>query len=171
MQEIIVTWPEYNQKIEQLAYKVYQSNWEFNQILCIARGGLRVGDVFSRLFNKPLAILSVASYSGTDGTVRGKLTFSRNISMTTETLSSKLLLVDDLVDSGVTMTQTCSWLKVHKEHEVDEIKTAAIWYKACSILEPDFYIDYLPDNPWVRQPFSIYEGLTPTDLHKSSWHS
>jgi len=51
-------------KIEQLAVKIYQSNWEFNQIVCLARGGLGVGDLLARIYNQPLAILATSSYVG-----------------------------------------------------------------------------------------------------------
>ena len=64
MNDIYITWNDYHKKIEQLAKKVHEDNLKFNQIICIAKGGLRVGDVFSRLFNVPLAILSVESYHG-----------------------------------------------------------------------------------------------------------
>ena len=46
-----VSWDVYHQAIEQLAKQVHASEWEFDHILCLARGGLRPGDVFSRLFN------------------------------------------------------------------------------------------------------------------------
>src|ERR1700674_970227 len=42
--------------------KIHQSGWRFNQIICIARGGLRVADVLSRIFEPLLAILSTHSY-------------------------------------------------------------------------------------------------------------
>ncbi len=48
-----VEWPEYDRMIEQLALRVHASAWRFDQILCLARGGLRVGDVLSRVFDKP----------------------------------------------------------------------------------------------------------------------
>ena len=41
---------------ERLALKVHASGWEFNQILCLARGGMRPGDILSRVFDKPLAM-------------------------------------------------------------------------------------------------------------------
>ena len=59
MKDIYITWEDYHKKIEQLAKKIHDDNLKFNQIICIAKGGLRVGDIFSRLFNVPLAILSV----------------------------------------------------------------------------------------------------------------
>ena len=66
-------------------------------------GGLRVGDVFSRVFKLPLAILFTSSYVEEHGTVRGDLTVSKQITMTSDTLGDKVLLVDDLVDSGGTL--------------------------------------------------------------------
>jgi hypothetical protein len=42
---------------------------------------------------------------------------------------------------------------------VTEVKSAVIWYKACSSVKPDFYLDYLPSNPWIHQPFEEYDGL------------
>jgi len=51
-----VSWDEYNTLVERLALQVHQSGWRFNQIICIARGGMRVGDVLSRIYEQPLAI-------------------------------------------------------------------------------------------------------------------
>ena len=57
MKDIYISWEDYHKKIESLAKKIYQDNCKFNQIICIAKGGLRVGDIFSRLFDVPLAII------------------------------------------------------------------------------------------------------------------
>ena len=61
MTDLFVSWEEYHKKTEELAIKVYEDDWEFNQVVCIAKGGMRVGDVFARIFDVPLAILSVES--------------------------------------------------------------------------------------------------------------
>jgi hypothetical protein len=164
MSDLYISWPDYHQKIESLAVKIYQSGWEFNQIICIAKGGLRIGDILSRLFRQPLGIISAASYGGKDNQNRGSIKFSSHISLVNNTLGDKLLLVDDLVDSGVTLEQTIQWLNLHFSGEIKEIKTAVIWYKGCSVLAPDYYLQYLPDNPWIHQPFEKYEQITPADL-------
>ena len=75
-----VSWESYNRSIEQLALKVHESGWQFDQVLCLARGGLRPGDVFSRIFDVPLAILSTSSYRAEAGTVQGDLDISKHIS-------------------------------------------------------------------------------------------
>ena len=52
--DLEVSWSDYHQKIEQLAVQIYESGWEFNQIVCLARGGLRVGDILSRIYKLSL---------------------------------------------------------------------------------------------------------------------
>jgi uncharacterized protein len=156
MFDLDVSWDEYHQSIEQLAERIFQSSYEFNQIVCLARGGLRVGDILSRIFDRPLAILAASSYSGDGDRQRGKLAIASQLTMTTERLGDRILLVDDLVDSGVTLQQTTIWL--HDLHpEIQTLKTAVLWYKACSTYVPDYYISYLPNNPWIHQPFEKYD--------------
>ncbi len=164
MLDFYVSWSDYHQTIEQLAVKIYQSNWHFNQIVCLARGGLRVGDVLSRIYKQPLAILATSSYTGPGKQERGSLTFSSNLTMTTAELGSHILLVDDLVDSGVTLQQTIPRLEQYVGSPIKEIRTAVLWYKACSVIAPDYYVEYLPDNPWIHQPFEHYEQMNPADL-------
>ena len=158
MSDLNISWDEYHHSIELLAHQISHSRWEFNQIVCLARGGLRVGDIFSRIFQQPLAILAASSYGGSHQQARGKLSIASQITMTTDRLGSRVLLVDDLVDSGVTLQQTVGWLK-DRHPEIQELKTAVLWYKACSIYAPDYYGSYLPDNPWIHQPFEQYDLL------------
>ena len=164
MSDLYVSWSEYHQKIERLAAIVQQSDWSFNQIVCIAKGGLRVGDTFSRIFDQPLAIMSTSSYGGEGNRVRGSITFSRDLAMTTANLGSHILLVDDLADSGVTLKRTVAWLHHHYGFYIDDIRTAVLWYKDCSVIKPDYYVDHLADNPWIHQPFEKYEEMSPADL-------
>jgi hypoxanthine phosphoribosyltransferase len=73
-----VTWDQYNTLVERLALAVHESGFRFNQIICIARGGMRVGDVLSRIYEQPLAILSTHSYSSEGGTLRGELVIAEH---------------------------------------------------------------------------------------------
>ncbi len=64
---LYVSYDEYHNLIEKLAIKVHQSGWQFDTILCLARGGMRPGDILSRVFDKPLAIMSTSSYRSDAG--------------------------------------------------------------------------------------------------------
>jgi uncharacterized protein len=166
--DLKISWAEYHQLIEQLAHQIHRSQWEFNQILCLAKGGLRIGDILARLFDQPLAILNVASYGGSGNREQGRLRFAEHLT-NFGPLGDRLLIVDDLVDSGASLQQTEIWLQSHGP-QVREIRTAVLWYKGRSQFQPDYYAQYLPDNPWIRQPFEHYEaGIAPlVDRHAKS---
>ncbi|HMA30354.1 MAG TPA: phosphoribosyltransferase family protein [Casimicrobiaceae bacterium] len=160
-----IDWHQYNRLVERLALKVHESGWRFNQIICIARGGLRVGDVLSRIFDQPLAILSTHSYSSEGGTIRGELVIAEHMTMTKPRLGDRVLLVDDMVDSGHTLAAVHAELPRRFPH-VTELRTAVLWWKACSVFKPDYWVDYLADNPWIQQPFEVYDDLDPDRLRE-----
>jgi hypoxanthine phosphoribosyltransferase len=157
MPELYVSWVEYHRSIELLAAKIHQSDYQFDQIICIARGGLRVGDILSRIFHQPLAILATSSYRD-ETHERGKIAIASQMTMTTARLGSQVLLVDDLVDSGITLQQTIVWLR-ERYPEIEQIRTAVIWHKARSICVPDYSVSYLADDPWIHQPFEKYDRI------------
>jgi hypoxanthine phosphoribosyltransferase len=160
---LYVTWDEYNRLVERLALSVHESGFGFNQIICVARGGLRVGDVLSRIYDLPLAILSTHSYAAEGGTIRGELVIAEHMTMTRPRLGDRVLLVDDMVDSGHTLEAVHNELPKRFPH-LTEVKTAVLWWKACSVFKPDFYVEHLPDNPWIHQPFEVYDTLRPGEL-------
>lgn len=168
MTDLDVSWSEYHCHIEQLAVKIDQSGWKFNQIVCIAKGGLRIGDILCRLYDQPLAILFAASYGGTGNRERGKIRFADNLAMIGSELGDQVLLIDDLADSGASLIESKEWLKTNYGEQITEIKTGVIWYKSCSVIIPDYYVAYLTDNPWIRQPFEVYEALSPDQLQVKS---
>lgn len=160
MADLHVSWPEYREKIERLAVEIYRSGWQPDAIVCLAKGGLRVGDVLCRVFDVPLAILSAASYRGRD---RGEIVLSAHLSMTVATLRDRVLLVDDLADSGASLQAACEWLQ-QRYDAIAELKTATLWHKGHARVVPDYYVESLPDNPWIQQPFEAYERTTPAEL-------
>ncbi|MBP0000618.1 MAG: phosphoribosyltransferase [Cyanobacteria bacterium SID2] len=164
MSDLYVSWTQYHQLIERLAANLYQSGWKFDRIVCIARGGVRVGDILSRVFQCPLAILATSSYGGTEGRERGAISIAEHLTMSSPMLGKRVLLVDDLVDSGESLKVVLAWLLDRYGSEIEEIRTAVLWYKACGNIQPDYYVEYLPDNPWIHQPFECYEQMSPASL-------
>ncbi len=161
--DLYVEWDEYHRLIERLCLLVHESSWRFDSLLCLARGGLRVGDVISRIYDVPLAILAASSYRAASGTRQGQLDIGEYITMTSDVLSGNLLLVDDLVDSGVTLARVVDHLK-SRYRAIEEVRTAVIWYKACSTFKPDYFVEHLPASPWIHQPFEVYDALGPEKL-------
>ena len=160
---LYVSYDEYHSLIEKLAIKIHQSNWEFDTILCLARGGMRPGDILSRILNKPLAIMSTSSYRSNAGTQQGHLDIARFITTPQGEIAGRVLLVDDLADSGHTLNQVIKLLQTNYA-PITELRSAVIWTKGVSTFTPDFSVEYLPTNPWIHQPFESYDSMSPDQL-------
>jgi len=159
---LYVSWDEYHMLIERLALKVAASRWPFDQILCLARGGMRPGDVLSRVFDKPLAIMSTSSYRAEGGTIQGRLDMAKYITMPKGDLGGRVLLVDDLADSGLTLKAVVDRLRGMPA--ITELRSAVIWTKGVSTYSPDYFVEHLPTSPWIHQPFEEYDTLRPEGL-------
>ncbi len=167
MKDLYVSWDEYNRLIEKLTLQVWESAWHFDAIVCLARGGLRIGDVMSRMFDRPLGVIFTSSYREEEGTRQSRLQIAEHLSSAQPLPGENWLLVDDLVDSGSTLVEVLPELK-RRHPQVKEIRSAVIWRKGASVAEPDYYIENLPTNPWIHQPFEEYDHMRPADL-KTRW--
>ncbi|MCG5031830.1 phosphoribosyltransferase [Mesosutterella sp. OilRF-GAM-744-9] len=157
MADLFVSWQDYIDLNEQLVLKVADSGWEFDSLLCLARGGMRPGDIFSRVMSRPLNVLSTSSYRADAGRTQGELSISSRITGTGE-IRGRLLLVDDMVDSGLTIRRVVESLKKNFP-AVTEVRVAVLWWKERSAFRPDYYVSYLKGDPWIHQPFEMYDDL------------
>jgi uncharacterized protein len=161
--QLWVDWPAYYRLIERLAVQIYQSGYHIDSLLCVARGGLRAGDVLSRIFEKPLGILVVSSYREDGGTRRGELQIASALSSLEPSPSGRVLLVDDLADSGLTLERVVAHLR-NVYAQIAQLRTAVLWLKGCSRYRPDYFVEFLPDSPWIHQPFERYDHMKPEEL-------
>ncbi len=172
-EKLIIDWKEYNLIVEKLALQIHNSGYKPDLLIGIARGGLPIIDVCSRIFKLKCAYLAVESYSGKEiEDQQGTLVFSREMSSTVQDMKGNILLCDDLSDTGVTLNKSIDWLKKYPplKGKIKNIKTAVLWKKKDSTFEPDFCAQRLDDNPWIVQPFERYEEIRIEDLvkkHKS----
>ena len=160
---LYVSYDEYHDLIEKLALKIHQSGWQFDNILCLARGGMRPGDILSRIFDKPLAIMSTSSYRAESGTVQGHLDIARYITTPKGEIAGRVLLVDDLADSGHTLKRVIDTLR-NNYQPITDLRSAVIWTKGVSTFQADYSVEFLPTNPWIHQPFEQYDTLRPEGL-------
>jgi hypoxanthine phosphoribosyltransferase len=160
---LYVSYDEYHGLCEKLAIRIHQSGWEFDTILCLARGGMRPGDILSRIFDKPLAIMSTSSYRAEAGTVQGHLDIAHYITTPRGEIAGRVLLVDDLADSGLTLHKVVEMVR-SKYTKVTELRSAVLWTKGLSKFTPDYSVEFLPSNPWIHQPFESYDAMRPEKL-------
>ena len=160
---LYISYDEYHNLVEKLAIKVHQSGWAFDTILCLARGGMRPGDILSRVFDKPLAIMSTSSYRADAGTTQGHLNIASFITTPKGEIAGKVLLVDDLADTGHTLTAVINQLRTNYP-PITELRSAVIWTKGLSTFQADYSVEELPTNPWIHQPFEAYDAMSPQQL-------
>lgn len=153
--KIIVTWPAYFKLLRKLIKQV-KKDYQPQQIVCIARGGLIPGEMVSRALNVPLAIFFANSYPGTSEQ-RTQIVFSEHMTSLKSIKKERVLLVDDLADSGTTLEEAKTWLNKKYQVPLSQIRTAVIWQKETSSYSPDYYTQFVPFSgknqcPWIIQP-------------------
>ena len=164
--KLIISFEEYLDTVEKLALKIHQ-NYKPTVLVGIMRGAAPIIDILSRILTLPTAYIVIQSYSGKGiEDKQGKLMFAREISsLAVPKDFNKVLLVDDLSDTGLTLNKSIEWLKNYnpiKDH-IEEIKTACLWKKKSSTFTPDFCSVLLNHDPWIVQPTEHYEEI---DINK-----
>lgn len=147
---INVTYEEYNDLIFKLADKV--RDYDPTTIVCISRGGLYLGNALSIILKKPLAVISATSYNNN---TQNNLVISKYIAHTSP-IGNKILLVDDMSDTGVTLLAVRKKL-LDELLNIDYLLTATIWVKPKTTYIPTFYVSMLETEEWIVQPFETFD--------------
>ena len=166
-EKLIITFDEYTKIVEKLAIQIHK-NYKPTVLVGIMRGAAPIIDILSRILKLPIAYIVIQSYSG-EGMEdkQGQLMFARDISSLAEDKDfDRVLLIDDLSDTGLTLNKSIEWLKNYEpiKNHINEIKTACLWKKKSSTFEPDFCPVKLDSDPWIVQPTEHYEELTIEDI-------
>ena len=167
--KLIITFDEYTKIVEKLAIDIHRS-YKPTVLVGIMRGAAPILDILSRILKLPIAYIVIQSYSGDKmEDKQGQLMFAREISSLAENKDfNKVLLVDDLSDTGLTLNKSIEWLKKYEPTKsfIKEVKTACLWKKKSSTFEPDFCPVKLDSDPWIVQPTEHYEEISIEEIIK-----
>ena len=157
--KLIISFEEYLNTVEKLSFDISKA-YKPTVLVGIMRGAAPIIDILSRIFKLPTAYIVIQSYSGKGlEDKQGDLVFARDISSIANDKDFKrILLVDDLSDTGLTLNKSIEWLKTYEPIKtyIEEIKTACLWKKKSSKFKPDFCPVNLSDDPWIVQPTEHY---------------
>jgi len=167
--KLIITFDEYTKIVEKLAIEI-NNNYKPTVLVGIMRGAAPILDILSRILKLPIAYIVIQSYSGKNmEDKQGQLMFAREISSLAKNKDfAKVLLVDDLSDTGLTLNKSIEWLKKYEpiKNYINQVKTACLWKKKSSTFEPDFCPVKLKSDPWIVQPTEHYEELSMEEIIK-----
>ena len=170
-EKLIISFEEYTKIVEKLAIEIH-NNYKPTVLVGSMRGAAPILDILSRILKLPIAYIVFQSYSGKGmEDKQGQLIFAREISSLAENKDfNKVLLVDDLSDTGLTLNKSIEWLKKYEpiKNYIKEIKTACLWKKKSSTFNPDFCPIKLESDPWIVQPTEHYEELSMEEIIKKN---
>jgi len=144
-----ISWDEFEGMANRLTNKIPKNS--FDSILCISSGGLVLGKLMSDKLDLPLAVIAAKAYQ--KGKESEEKEFKRGGIASLDPLYGNLLLVDDLVHTGTTISRISNHLK--EQNGISKIKTATIYIKPSSIFVPDHYIR--STEKWIVFPYEKNE--------------
>ena len=139
----------YYDLIYRLIERVKESGFKPDCVLGVVRGGYVPAEAMSRAFGIPLALIRSSSYH------HGIKTNSPVFSETLGVIDGRVLIVDDLVDTGETLIALKGLVMANPL--VKEVKTAVIWAKQDDIA--DFHVVRAPRGEWIHQPMDLFERI------------
>jgi hypoxanthine phosphoribosyltransferase len=148
----VLTWNRTYNVLLSLARKIVRSGYVPDVIVGVSRGGWIPARVLCDLLSVPvLANIGVEFYTGVGDTKRRpRLTQP----LSTDVSCKKVLLVDEVVDTGQS-------LKLAQEHIVNEgakeVKTATMYTKLCSSIEPCYHEK--ETTSWIVFPWETRETI------------
>ena len=169
--KLIISFKEYTKIVEKLAIEIHRE-YQPTVLVGIMRGAAPIIDILSRILKLPTAYIVIQSYSGKGvEDKQGKLMFAREISSLAKNEDfNRVLLVDDLSDTGLTLNKSIEWLKNYDATKdfIKEVRTACLWKKKSSKFEPDFCPIKLESDPWIVQPTEHYEEVSIKEIIKKN---
>ncbi len=148
------SWDEVYMLCKELARKIKNSKFKPDVIVAIARGGWIPARILADfLFIKELYSVK-AEHWGIVATVTGKARITQPL--TVDLKGKKVLIVDDVADTGETIEIVTKHVK---EKGAKEVKTAVIDFKHTSKFVPDYYAREMERWAWIVYPWSIYEDV------------
>jgi hypoxanthine phosphoribosyltransferase len=150
-----VTWNSAYRLSRALAHKVIESGYEPDVIIGVARGGLVPARMVCDLLLKN-DLLSITTQHWGIATNLGTARIKFSLPQEADISGKRVLVVDDVADTGDSISITMDYLK---ERKPLEIRTAVFHYKSCSTTIPYYYGEKLEEWNWIIYPWAFYEDL------------
>jgi len=148
----VPTWEGIYDLLLNLADKIRKDGFKPDVIVGISRGGWAPARIISDLLENPeLASVKAEFYMGVAET-KGEPVITQPVSVSVR--GKKVLVVDDVADTG----KSLRLVRYHlKEHGASEVKIATIYYKPWSVAVPDYY--KRETSAWIIFPWERKETV------------
>lgn len=120
---------------------------EFDWYVAIARGGLVPSCLLAQITGQVKIDTFCASSYDSDRNQGQIISHWKNFEHLT---SQRILVIDDLVDSGKTMAAAVKELGLWNPLSIE---TAVLYKKDCSVFEPTYFAECVPSDRWIVFPW------------------
>lgn len=141
-----LSWQDLEKDTLSLAKKIKDTN--VDEIISISRGGMVVSRIISDILNLPISHIAIESYANLKQQQEPIVT---QVSPR-EFKGEKILLVDEVSDTGKTFIRALSYLKTLP---INRVFTASPYIKPQTQHIPDFWVKNL--DSWIVFPYDIRE--------------
>ncbi|GAA1471566.1 phosphoribosyltransferase [Corynebacterium felinum] len=151
----VLTWEGFGDANRELAQTIADSGFDPEIIIAVARGGLVPAGALSYSLGVKLSdAMNVEFYTDVHQTLPDPILLEPLLD-TNSIRGKRLLVVDDVADSGRTLALVIELLK----EQGAEVKTACIYAKSRTIVQPDFVWKHTDE--WIVFPWSAQPPVTP----------
>jgi uncharacterized protein len=148
-----LTWQSFGDASRELAKAIADDGFEPDLILSIARGGLFLaGSLGYALAVKNLHVMNVEFYDGV-GTTLDMPVMLPPVPSAVDFSEKKVLIADDVADSGRTIELVQSFIADH----VEAVRTAVIYEKPQSVINCDYVWKHT--DRWINFPWSSQDPV------------
>ncbi len=153
----LVSWDEIVEWSLGLGKVIESSGWTPDMVVAVARGGY----VPARLLCDYLGVtdlMSLQSQHWVEAAKAAQKAIIRN-AYSIEARGLKVLVVDDIVDTGETLALARDFIRA--EWKPEDVRTAALqWISPIAKFKPDYYYIEVKDWTWFQYPWTRLEDLT-----------
>lgn len=150
----IVSWMRVVKDAKTLSRIIKNSGYDPHMVVAIGRGGFVPARILcDYLLIKDLATIKVEHW-GIAATPMGEAVIK--FPLCADIRRKKVLLVDDITDTGETLRVSLEYLK---GFEPKEVRTAVLIHKITSNLVPDYFVKRIVRWRWVIFPWALWEDL------------
>ena len=144
----ILTWETFGDAAEELAARIHHSGFDPEILIAVARGGMIPGGALTYSLGVKLTdAINVEFYTDVQETLPDPVLLAPMLD--TESIRNKrILIVDDVVDSGRTLALVLEW---RRGFEAD-VRSAVLYAKPTTVINPDFV--WKATDKWIVFPWS-----------------
>ena len=143
-----ISWARYGELLDELIRKIGVNRYD--AVIGIAKGGLPIAVTIANKFDITMQSITIRSYSGRKKVQNPRVQPSLS---NLDIHGKRVILVDDICDTGDTMIAALDWIR---HFDPSEVTVAALFVKLSSKYIPVIYVE--TSDRWIVFPYEVDEG-------------